>query len=146
MWLSPAESCLMTEKQGNGLNVLIVEDDKSIRKILQDLLIMEKHNVVLAESGETALKLLQSKRFDVMITDLGLPGITGWDLSRAARRHQPDIYIITISSWRGQETEKKTAECGVDIAIWKPFRFDQIIEAINNVRLSSPAKSRANKS
>jgi len=136
----------MTEKQGNGLNVLIVEDDKSIRKILQDLLIMEKHNVVLAESGETALKLLQSKRFDVMITDLGLPGITGWDLSRAARRHQPDIYIITISSWRGQETEKKTAECGVDIAIWKPFRFDQIIEAINNVRLSSPAKSRANKS
>jgi DNA-binding response OmpR family regulator len=136
----------MVEIQENGPNVLIVEDDKSIRKILQDLLIMEKHNVVSAGNGEAALKLLQSKRFDVMITDLGLPGMTGWDLSRAARRHQPDIYIITISSWRGQETEKKTAECGVDVAIWKPFRFDQIIEAINNARLRSPAKSRANKS
>jgi DNA-binding response OmpR family regulator len=136
----------MTEKQENGLNILVVEDDKSIRKILQDLLIMEKHNVVSAESGEAALKLVQSKRFDVMITDLGLPGMTGWDLSQAARRHQPDIYIITISSWQGQETEKKIAECGVDVAIRKPFRFDQIIEAIDNPTLRSPAESRADKS
>ncbi len=136
----------MTEKQENRLNVLIVEDDKSVRKILQDLLIMKENDVVSAGNGEAALKLLQSKRFDVMITDLGLPGMTGWDLSRAARRHQPDIYIITISSWQGQERENKTSECGVDAAIWKPFRFDQIIKAINNVRLRPSAKSHADKS
>ncbi len=123
----------MAKAHFNRLKVLVVEDDNSIRNILNDLLQLEKHKVVLAADGKSALKHLQSQTFDIMITDLGLPDLTGCDLARAARRFQEQIGIISISSWQGKETEKMAVESGIDIAIWKPFRFDQIVESIGEI-------------
>jgi DNA-binding response OmpR family regulator len=126
------------------LRVLVVEDDVNIRRVMKELLSLRGHEASLAADGECALKQLQSESFDLMITDLGLPGITGWELARASKRYQTDMPIIAISSWQGKEAEARIGEYGIDIMIWKPFRFDQILEAIATLcadrRPESPSK------
>ncbi len=123
----------MQEVTTRCLRILVVEDDGNIRRIMKDLLSMSGHDVYVAADGEIGLKYLQSDTFDLLITDLGLPGITGWDLARASKRYQVDVPIISISSWQGKEAEEKTREYGIDIAIWKPFRIDQVHQAINRL-------------
>jgi DNA-binding response OmpR family regulator len=123
----------MPNKSSRSLRILVVEDDGNIRRIMKDLLSMSGHNVYVAADGETGLDYLQSDTFDLIITDLGLPGINGWDLARASKRYQIDVPIISISSWQGKEAEEKTREYGIDIAIWKPFRIDQVHQAIDSL-------------
>jgi DNA-binding response OmpR family regulator len=112
------------------LKILVVEDDPSIRQIMRDLLKMHGYEVSVAADGENGLKYLQSQQYDLMITDLGLPGISGWDLALASKRYQTAMPVLAISSWQGKEVEKKFSDFGIDAVIWKPFRFDQIKEAI----------------
>lgn len=121
----------MQDTSSRRLRILVVEDDGNIRRIMKDLLTMNGHDVYDAADGESGLKYLQSDTFDLIITDLGLPGINGWDLARASKRYQIDVPIISISSWQGKEAEEKTKEYGIDIAIWKPFRIDQVYQAID---------------
>ncbi len=123
----------MSNVSTRKLRILVVEDDGNIRRIMKDLLTMDGHDVYVAADGEIGLKYLQSDTFDLIITDLGLPGINGWDLARASKRYQIDVPIISISSWQGKEAEEKTQESGIDIAIWKPFRIDQVHQAIDDL-------------
>ena len=127
-----------------ALRVLVVEDDGNIRRVMKELLTLDGHEASLAADGECALKKLQSESFDLMITDLGLPGITGWELAKASKRYQTGMPIIAISSWQGKEAEAKIGEYGIDVMIWKPFRFDQILDAITALcadgRPESPSK------
>ncbi len=123
----------MPDISSRKLRILVVEDDGNIRRIMKDLLSMSGHDVYVAADGVIGLKYLQSDTFDLIITDLGLPGINGWDLARASKRYQIDVPIISISSWQGKEAEEKTKEYGIDIAIWKPFRIDQVQQAINSL-------------
>jgi DNA-binding response OmpR family regulator len=123
----------MSETPPRRLRILVVEDDSNIRRIMKDLLTMEGHDVCAAADAESGLKYLQSETFDLIITDLGLPGMNGWELARASKRYQIDVPIISISSWQGKESEEKIREYGIDIAIWKPFRIDQVHDAIDSL-------------
>jgi DNA-binding response OmpR family regulator len=123
----------MFENSHRKLRILVVEDDGNIRRIMKDFLSMDGHDVYIAADGESGLKYLQSEEFDLIITDLGLPGMNGWDLARASKRYQIDVPVISISSWQGKEAEQKTKECGIDVAIWKPFRIDQVHQAIDSL-------------
>ncbi len=77
--------------------VILVEDDAIVRMISAELLRDLNYEVVEAASGEEALAVLDSTRADVLITDINLPGMSGHDLARAARRVSPDIRVIFAS-------------------------------------------------
>ncbi len=131
----------MTPCGRHPLHVLVVDDDPSIRQIVYDLLLMKNHTAASSPDGETAEQLLKTTTFDLLITDLGLPGFSGWELARIAKRYQPAIGIIVITSWQGNEAAAKIRERGIDIIIWKPFRLDQISEAVTALgRHKSDAK------
>jgi DNA-binding response OmpR family regulator len=124
------ESTKMSDKQHLRLSILVVEDNDDIRRILQDLLSANGHKVDSAEDGEKGLAFLQAHDYDIMITDLGLPGISGWDLSLASKRYQKEMPVVAISSWQGKEAEKRISNYGINQVIWKPFRFGQIQKAL----------------
>jgi len=120
----------MTPCERHPLRILVVDDDPSIRQVVHDLLLMKNHTAASSPDGETAEQLLKTTTFDLLITDLGLPVLSGWELARIAKRYQPAITIIAITSWQGNEAAAKIGECGIDIIIWKPFRLDQITQAV----------------
>ena len=129
----------MSQNQCFKRKILVVEDDDSIRFLLRDLLQLHQHDVYLAPDGENALKYLQSENFDLLMTDLGLPGISGWELALASKRYQSEIRVMAITSWQGKEEKEKISQSGIDLFIWKPFRFDDVLAAIETLFPSAQA-------
>jgi DNA-binding response OmpR family regulator len=134
----------MKKRAQSPLRILVVEDNNDIRRVMRELLNADGHDVYIAADGETGVAYLQSQDFDLIITDLGLPGMSGWDLARASKRYQTDTPVVAISSWQGRNAETKLADFGIDVVIWKPFRFDEIIQAVRSLccRQTSPRSSK----
>jgi DNA-binding response OmpR family regulator len=121
------------DRVGQIQKILVVDDDPSIRQVMTDLLTLAGYVVTTADDAESALALIEKNPFEMLITDLGLPQMDGWQLSVAARRCQPNLGILAISSWQGTDAEARMSEHGIDLIVWKPFRFDQIKEAIDRM-------------
>ncbi len=121
------------DKIQDRFRILVVDDDENVREVLADLLLLEGHEVFLADDGEKAIHLFQEKKPDLIITDLGMPGISGWEVSRQAKAMQPEIKVIVISGW-GATLEKDQLERNyVDQVLPKPFHLDQVKNTIAEV-------------
>ncbi|NRF07103.1 response regulator [Agrobacterium pusense] len=79
------------------IKVLVVEDDALIRLDMVDMLSSDGYMVEEAGSGEDALGLIERQNFDVLVTDLGLPGMNGAELAKAARLINPQLGIVVAS-------------------------------------------------
>jgi CheY-like chemotaxis protein len=83
------------------IRVLVVEDDALIRLDMVDMLLSAGYEIEEAGSGEDALDLITRQRFDVLVTDLGLPGMSGAELANAARLINPELGIVVASGQSG---------------------------------------------
>lgn len=110
------------------LKILVVDDDENIREILKDILTMSGHQVVLASSGEEALKLFYEQEFDLVMTDLGMPGISGWEVNRRIKQTHPQKPVVIITGWGAQLSEEEKKNNQVDLVLDKPFNLDRIVE------------------
>ncbi|MCP4567670.1 MAG: response regulator [FCB group bacterium] len=117
----------------NPIRILIVEDDESIRSVLNDLLTTDKTELFLAPDGESAVPYLEAGQIDLLITDLGLPGMSGWEVAITAKRYLSDLRIVAITSWRGPEVEQRLAESDLDAVIWKPFKLKHVCETLDHI-------------
>ncbi len=108
------------------LHVLVVDDEPPIRKLLRMGLSAHGYDVIEAPNGKTALELL-GKSPDIVILDLGLPGVQGHELLRMIRGRNEAIPIIVLSS-RGDEAGKVQAlDFGADDYVTKPFGMDELL-------------------
>lgn len=131
-------------KRSNGqLRILVVDDDENIREILKDVLTMSHHQVTLAGNGEEALEVFYREEFDLVFTDLGMPGISGWEVNRRIKESHPDKPVIIISGWGAQLSEEEIKRNKADYVIPKPFQLDQIISTTERfgMKISSEQKS-----
>jgi DNA-binding response OmpR family regulator len=131
----------MTNIKNSCLRILVVEDNADIRQIMKDLLESFNHEVHTAKDGECGIVCLQENIYDLLITDLGLPGLSGWDLAKASKRYQTNMPVLAISSWQGKDAEQKIGAYGISQVIWKPFRFKQIEHAIAFLCAVSPEEN-----
>jgi CheY-like chemotaxis protein len=115
------------------LRILVIDDDENIRGILNDILSMDGHQVQEAESGPKGVDLLQSDSFDVIITDLGMPVMSGWDVAKLSKQHNPNLPVVLISGWGGQIDPQRLKESQVDFMLGKPFNLDQVKALIGQV-------------
>ena len=84
----------MTPDLQQKLKILIVDDDKKLLSLLESLLLEEKHEVVTCQSGLEAIKKCQEQHFDLLITDLMMPGASGIEVLKESRKNQPDCLVI----------------------------------------------------
>jgi CheY-like chemotaxis protein len=106
--------------------VLVVEDEDEVREILANVLRSDGHTVVACCDGDRALTALESDGFDLVITDLGMPGLSGWDVARAAKDLRPGTPVAMVTGWSEQIDPAVAVAEGVDYLIAKPFRRQEI--------------------
>lgn len=82
-----------------GLDILFVEDDPTLRMLTGEVMSELGHRVTLIESAETALEQLESHSFDVLLTDVGLAGMSGIELARRTQEHHPDVDVVIASGY-----------------------------------------------
>lgn len=131
----------MTAAEGKrSLSLLVIEDEESIRCLLASILGMEGHRVRLACKATDGLVLFDSDPGDVVITDLGLPDQSGWDVARHVKSVKPETPVIMITGWGYTAPDEELRRRGVDGVLHKPFEFDELLAMIDKARARLGAK------
>lgn len=121
--------------------ILVVDDDIDVRESMQLVLAMEGFEVVAAESGVSALRLARDHPFDVVVTDLKMPGISGQELLVALRHQNPSLPVIVASAFLTEEAGTECRLLGARGCIRKPFTIDDLVSevegAVSNSRPSA---------
>ena len=125
--------------QGSGETVLVVEDDSSVRLLIAEVLRQLGYSCLEAADGQAALPLLVSNvRMDLMVTDVGLPGLNGRQLAEIARNHRPTLQILFVTGYAEHATERgRFLGAGMDM-ITKPFTLDDLAVKIREMIASAP--------
>jgi DNA-binding NtrC family response regulator len=113
--------------------VLVVDDQDSMRVLLQDMLEVIGYGVVLAEGGEQALALLEEDRFDLVLSDLNMPGMDGTALLRAVKAANPELPVVIITGYGTFHTEKRVMKEGADGYISKPCTLSKIQKTLSSI-------------
>ena len=112
--------------------VLIVEDDKNIRKFMQTILEANDYDVIATETGKEAYSLITSRCPDVVILDLGLPDMDGMKILKEVRAWS-NMPIIVVSARDHEKDKVEALDMGADDYIGKPFRPRELVSRIKSV-------------
>ena len=111
--------------------VLVVDDDSSLRRVTQVQLEHEGYAVSTAASGDEALHILETTVQDVVITDLRMPGMSGFDLLRQIRANYPEVVVIIVTAYGSRDSAMKALELGAYDYIAKPVHPDTLRTIVN---------------
>ena len=128
----------------NG-SIIVVDDNDSIRDLLKNLLISEGYTVVTADNGTDALSKLKQINFDLVISDIMMPGLSGLDLLTRVRELDADLPMVMITGFPSIDTAVKVIKEGATDFITKPFNLDHaklvVMKAIESGKLKKQNKA-----
>ena len=119
-------------------DILVIDDEEAIRDILANLLARFNNKVTVAHDGVSGIEIFQSGNYDIVFTDLGMPGMSGWEVAQHIKSIAPEIKIVLLTGWGVELAEDQLEEKDIDMVIAKPFQINQIISAVS--KLLSEAK------
>lgn len=108
--------------------ILIVDDEEALTFSLYQSFILSKNDfeVVTAGSGEDALEKIEKQPFDLMITDISMPGISGLELLEIVKSKHPDTKVIVMTAYGASYCEEEAVEKGANQYIEKPFEIKEV--------------------
>jgi CheY-like chemotaxis protein len=113
--------------------ILIVDDEPGVRRTLGRLLTLAGHSTLEAADGPSALGLLASAPVDCVLTDLSMPGMSGYTLAQAVKAAHPGLPVILLSGWQDAEPEAEAGRAAVDAVLEKPLRIASLLEVIRGL-------------
>ncbi len=125
--------------------VLVVEDEPRVAQTLCQVLALPEgggNQVDSSSSGDAALERLRQEHYDLLITDLRMPGMSGLDLLEQVRRVSPATRSILITAFGSPEIERRAAELAVAAYLTKPFSLRQFVETVHYALNLAPAAPR----
>ena len=117
----------MVDKTAQKQRLLIVEDEASIRTGLVDVFVYHGYDVEYAEDGTTAVQKALDNAFDLVLLDIMLPGISGYDVCERLRRERPELAIIMLTARASDEDVVHGLKLGADDYVAKPFAIEQLV-------------------
>ncbi|RMH69930.1 MAG: response regulator [Gemmatimonadetes bacterium] len=114
--------------------ILIIDDERIFTFLLAEELSENPNYVVhTTHSGEDALKMMQHQTYDLLISDLKLPGISGLEFISVAKKVSPQTKVILMTAYNVHKMEQRIRDLGVDEYIYKPFSMSRLSELVVRV-------------
>ena len=126
---APAAAPDRAQARDGRSRVLVVDDESSIRELLQKTLALAEYDVDTAPDGRAALERLRLGNYDLLIADLKMPGMDGLTLIREAKRLKTDLPVIIITGFSTESSAIEAVNLGVAGYLTKPFRVPQVLAA-----------------
>ena len=124
----------------NCNSILIVDDEEMVRLMIKEMLKDKAGKVISVESGSQALKILSRNRFDIILTDVNMPDMNGFQLIEYAKLIDPMIPIIVMTGYSDVYDLREAMAKGAEEYILKPFKQEDLKSAIDRVLLRSIVK------
>lgn len=118
------------ERVNYGPNILVIDDEESVRNALQETLERLGYTVVTTSSGEQGLNILKEGNVDLIVTDLAMPGLSGWDVAIKAKEIDPHMPVIMTTLMEDDLWMEKIKRFGVDVVMSKPLEREDVGEII----------------
>lgn len=128
-------------RESGSAHILVIDDEETVRDVLSKMLSKCNHQVTVAKSGEEGIQLFGAKNFDMVLTDLGMPGMSGWEVCRSIKRLSPSVPVGMITGWGLEIDEGMRRESGLDFIITKPFNMAQVIEVVSETMRQRTSKA-----
>ncbi|WP_426434033.1 response regulator [Bradyrhizobium genosp. P] len=131
--------------------VLVVDDDPMVCVAIEVCLQRQGFEVTVADGGEAGMRALENANFDVMLVDVFMPHMRGFEAIRVFHERAPDIPVIAMSGYafanadRAPDFLRMTIELGASACLRKPFTPQALIAAINDCLAKSPSSARLSK-
>jgi signal transduction histidine kinase len=116
------------------VRVLVIDDEPFVRDTLGEILRQQHHQVVVANDGVSGLARFRESRFDLVMTDLAMPGMSGWQVARAVKATRPQVPVVLVTGWGVEVQPDEMQTHGVDRVMTKPFRFEDVQEVVASFR------------
>jgi signal transduction histidine kinase/ActR/RegA family two-component response regulator len=110
--------------------ILIIDDEPEVRGVLADMLTEAGFTVAKAADGVAGLRRCEQERFDLVLTDISMPALSGWDVAAACRQRFPALPIGLVTGWGDQLDPERVGASGIKFVIAKPFRADEVVQEI----------------
>jgi CheY-like chemotaxis protein len=120
------------ERDRGARRILIVDDNNDAAELLAELVRLSGHEVSVAFSGSSALREVDAFRPDVVLLDIGMPGMNGYEVAEAlrARPECAALRIIALTAWGDPESRARTAACGFNLHLTKPAPLPALLGAL----------------
>jgi CheY-like chemotaxis protein len=121
-----------TKRIEKTFNILVVDDNEDSRVMMAELLSMEGHTIFQAKDAATAFEAINEHSLDVVISDIGLPGLDGYHIARTLRS-MPELNplrLIALTGFGTPDDQRKALKAGFDAHFIKPFDIDKLIAVL----------------
>lgn len=125
--------------------ILVVDDDVLIREILRKVLQNRGYKIVIAESGHDGVSAIEAFSFDLVLVDIFMPGMDGFETIRTLRASAPEVPVVAMSGYVFGDPAAdgdyflKALGLGVAHCLHKPFRNEELVAVIEACRIGAPA-------
>ena len=113
--------------------VLVIEDEETVRQLLSDILASGDHDVEVAAGGLQGIEAFNSKSFDLVFTDLGMPDMSGWEVAESIKNTNRQTPVVLVTGWNVDITSEGEKGNLVDAVIQKPFEVDQVLGSVQKL-------------
>jgi CheY-like chemotaxis protein len=110
--------------------IMVIEDEESVRNLLSAILTKGGHEVEVVSDGSQAMEMLEGKEFDLVFTDLGMPGMSGWQVAEKVKSINGRVPVVLITGWGIKQEASEMKDSYVDLIIHKPFEMDQVLNLV----------------
>jgi len=117
----------------SAISILVVDDEAMMRSLLEKILTRDGYRVFTAEDGEVALRVLAEEKISIVISDLKMPNLNGFDLLKIVKKQYPRLGMIMMTAYGDTYTVKDALLLGADEYITKPFKSFEIALIVERV-------------
>ena len=136
------KECTDREIEWDSKNILVVEDLPNNYLYIEAILRKTRANLIHVTNGIDAVNEVKSgKKIDLILMDIRLPGMDGYEATRHIKFFQPNIPVIAVTAYSIHEEEEKIRKAGINGYVSKPIHSDDLISTMNEVMRNSPRKS-----
>ena len=115
--------------------ILVIEDDEEMRSLLKDFFEEYGFEIDSVSNGSEAFRKIAREPFDLIITDIRMPGLTGLDILPGIKKLQPEVSIIVITAFGSEEVSRKAFDRGATAYLEKPILFNKLRTLVHEMEI-----------
>lgn len=127
------EASLCVGAPSAAQRILVVDDNEAVLDIIREMLQRDGYRVVAVADGGKALEIVETEEFDLVLTDLRMPNISGWKIAKKVKGKNPTVPVLMLTGWAIECGEEELLREGIDMLLLKPLDRLELTESVRKL-------------
>ena len=111
--------------------ILVVDDERMFGEVIGQMLVEGGHRATVVNAASEALSVIEKGRYDILVTDLAMPNMSGCELAKAAKEIDPQLSVVLMTGFDSVQDRREIERSGIDLVLDKPIQHDRLLQAMS---------------